>query len=231
MTLPPASLAIPVAFLFGSIPTGLLIGRAKGIDIRAHGSGNIGATNVGRVLGKPYFFLCFACDFLKSFVPVLLCGWLLGQLGRFDIPSPDSWVWLAAMLAAVLGNVFNPWLGFKGGKGVATSIGALMGVFPVLALPGLTAFIVWFCVFKARRYVSLASIAAGAALPLAAVAQGAVVSRNNGAFDQSALLRALPFIGICAFLAALVVWTHRANIRRLRDGTEPKAGSPSPARA
>jgi glycerol-3-phosphate acyltransferase PlsY len=224
---------IPIAFLCGSIPSGLLIGRAKGIDVRSQGSGNIGATNVGRLLGRPYFFLCFACDFLKSFTPVLLCGRALEQLGHFDVPVEAAWPWLGTMVASVLGNVFNPWLGFKGGKGVATSIGALMGVFPVLAVPGVAAFLVWITTLKITRYISAASIAAGLTLPLAAFAQGLLAARWTGSYHREVLGRALPFIGVCVLLAALVVWTHRANIKRLRAGTEPKAGAraASPARA
>ncbi len=111
-------LYIPIAFLCGSIPSGLLICKAKGIDIRKHGSGNIGATNVGRVLGRRWFFICFLCDFAKACVPTLLCGRQLEMLGRFDVLWPHSLIWLGAMVAAVLGNVFNPWLGGRGGKGV-----------------------------------------------------------------------------------------------------------------
>lgn len=217
-------LFIPLAFLCGSIPTGLLIGRAKGIDIRRVGSGNIGATNVGRVLGKPFFFLCFACDFLKSFAPVLACGMVLHQVGRFDVPPEAAWPWLGTMIAAVLGNVFNPWLKFKGGKGVATSIGALMGVFPPLAVPGFAAFIVWIIALKIWRYISVSSILAGLTLPTAAFVQGVLAARWDGSYHRDILGRALPFIGVCVLLAALVIWTHRANIKRLRLGTEPKAG-------
>jgi glycerol-3-phosphate acyltransferase PlsY len=211
----PATAMIPVAFLSGSIPTGLLIGRAKGIDIRQHGSRNIGATNVGRVLGKPWFFVCFAVDFLKGCLPTLAAGHLMGVLGSMD-PSPAAaWTWLAVMMAAVLGNVLNPWLGFKGGKGVATSIGAMAGVFPPLAAPGGAIFVVWLAMRRAFGYVSLASIVAGLALaPITAclfVAWGSA----RGMW---------PFVAVATVLGVLVVWTHRANIARLRAGTEPKAG-------
>src|SRR5947209_12133492 len=91
---------IVIAFLSGSIPFGLFIGRAKGIDIRKHGSGNIGATNVGRVLGARYFFLCFALDMFKGLLPTLAAEYVLGRLGRFSMPAADAWWWLAAMVAA-----------------------------------------------------------------------------------------------------------------------------------
>ncbi|MBX3409427.1 MAG: glycerol-3-phosphate 1-O-acyltransferase PlsY [Phycisphaeraceae bacterium] len=213
------------AYLAGSIPTGLLIGKAKGIDIRTVGSKNIGATNVGRVFGRPYFFLCFAIDFSKSLVPVALAGWWLGGLGVFGpLPAGVSLAWMGVMAAAVLGNIFNPWLGFKGGKGVATSIGALLGVFPALAVPAVAAFVVWFCTLKIKGYISLASIVAAGALPLLAAGQFAADSLRRGAGMGEALRAGAPFVAVCAALAALVIWTHRANIARLRAGTEPKAG-------
>lgn len=206
---------IPVAFLSGSIPTGLLIGRAKGIDIRQHGSKNIGATNVGRVLGKPWFFVCFAIDFLKGCLPALVAGHLMGVLGSMNPSATQAWTWLAVMMAAVMGNVLNPWLGFKGGKGVATSIGAMSGVFPPLAAPGAAIFLVWLVMRRAFGYVSLASITAG--LCLAPVTAGMFLAWGS-------VGGMWPFVSVGAALGALVVWTHRANIGRLRAGTEPKAG-------
>lgn len=213
------------AFLAGSIPTGLLIGKAKGIDIRTVGSKNIGATNVGRVFGRRFFFLCFAIDFSKSLVPVALAGWWLGGLGVFGpLPAGVSLAWVGVMAAAVLGNIFNPWLGFKGGKGVATSIGAIMGVFPALAVPAVAACVVWFCTLKIKGYISLASIVAAGALPLLTAGQFAADSLRRGAGMGEALRAGAPFVAVCAALAALVIWKHRANIARLRAGTEPKAG-------
>jgi acyl phosphate:glycerol-3-phosphate acyltransferase len=212
---------IPAAFLAGSIPTGLLIGRAKGIDIRQHGSKNIGATNVGRVLGKKFFFLCFAIDFLKGCLPPLLCGYLLGTLGHIDIAPKDAALWLASMIAPILGNVFNPWLMFKGGKGVATAVGALLAVAPPLAIPGLVGFIAWLLALKRWGYISLASITSAIAVPSATLAFF-IAAHLDGRL--SSFLNALPFIATTFILGALVIWTHRANIARLRAGTEPKAG-------
>ena len=127
-------LFIPAAFLCGSIPFGMLIARARGIDIRAHGSGNIGATNVGRVLGRTWGVAVFALDVCKGLAPVLVAGAALGTLGHIAAPARDAWLVLATAAAAILGHVFCPWLRFKGGKGVATSLGALAGVFPVLTI-------------------------------------------------------------------------------------------------
>lgn len=212
----PAAAMIPVAFLSGSIPTGLLIGRAKGIDIRQLGSKNIGATNVGRVLGKPWFFVCFAIDFLKGCLPALAAGHLMGVLGTMDLAPAQAWMWLAVMMAAVMGNVLNPWLGFKGGKGVATSIGAMSGVFPPLAVPGAAIFVVWLAMRRVFGYVSLASIVAGLCLAPITAAMFAAAGSTRGMW---------PFVTVATLLGLLVVWTHRANIVRLRAGTEPKAGA------
>lgn len=205
-----------IAFLSGSIPFGLLIARAKGVDIRKHGSGNIGATNVGRVLGKPYFYLCFSLDMLKGLLPVLGAGWALGALGEFVVPASVAYWWLGSMICAVLGHVFTPWLGFKGGKGVATALGALLGVCPLLAIPGAFVFLVWFVLLKATRYMSLASMIAGITLP--GFITAICVERNVPWRD------AAPFVGVGILLALLVIWTHRANIKRLQAGTEPRFG-------
>jgi glycerol-3-phosphate acyltransferase PlsY len=214
------------AFLCGSIPFGLLIGLAKGTDIRRVGSGNIGATNVGRVFGKPWFFACFALDFLKGLVPTLAAGVMLGTLGRFDAPAAQAWGWLAVLAAAVLGHVFCPWLGFKGGKGVATSLGALVAIYPALTVPGLAALGVFLLVLGVWRYVSLGAIAAGLSTPLwvaawfhAAHAGWLWVEKGRVTVAHMA-----PYLTLALALAAMVVWTHRANIKRLRAGTEPRAG-------
>ncbi len=217
------ALAIAVAFLCGSIPFGLLIGRARGIDIRKHGSGNIGATNVGRVLGRGLGFLCFALDVLKGLAPTLAFGIWAGYAGRVTLEPPDSWRWLAVMSAPVLGHMFCPWVGFKGGKGVATGLGALLGVFPVLTVAGVGALAVWLAALKVWRMVSLASILAAASLPL--WIGGAFVAdalRRERPLDGGILGSAWPFLVLGAALAALVVVKHRANIARIRAGTESR---------
>lgn len=215
---------IPIAFLAGSIPTGLLIGKAKGIDIREHGSKNIGATNLGRVLGKKYFFICFIIDFAKGFVPPLLCGFALKTLGTLEVPASAAWIWLATMVAAVLGNVFNPWLSFKGGKGVATAIGALVGIFPALGVPGVVAFAAWITALKTWGYISAASIVAALMVPAATILMFVLADSYN---EVSSWKLGLPFIIVSACISALVIFKHRANIARLRAGTEPKAGQRS----
>ncbi len=214
------------AFASGSIPFGLLIARAKGVDIRAHGSGNIGATNVGRVLGKPYFFLCFALDFLKGFLPTLLSGHHLGLLGRADLAPGQSLPWIAILAAAVLGHVFSPWLGFKGGKGVATAAGALLGCFPIMTFAGVAAFGVFFLALRLTRFMSLSAVLA--AVALAPILSLLFVLAPRLGLGEATLTNALPFLAFGAALGLLVLWTHRSNIARLRAGTEPRFGERRP---
>lgn len=231
----PLAAWIPIAFLLGSIPFGLIISKAKGIDIRAHGSGNIGATNVGRVLGKKWGILCFALDALKGFLPVIAAGLLASPtmlVGEFMMPLDQSAQWLGVMLAAVLGHVFSPWLKFKGGKGVATGVGAMLGVMPALAIPAALCFVCWLILFRITRTVSVASIAAAFSLPAWVIAQFVLVTLNQsaGASRPTApMILALPFVVIALALVALVVYTHRTNIARLRAGKELKfTGTKSP---
>ncbi|HEX8878264.1 MAG TPA: glycerol-3-phosphate 1-O-acyltransferase PlsY [Phycisphaerales bacterium] len=218
------SIALLVAFLFGSFPTGFLIARAKGIDIRKHGSGNIGATNVGRILGPKAWLLCFAGDFLKGFAPVLAIGVFAGVAGRWDAPAaPTAW-WLAAMAAAMAGHMFCPWLGFKGGKGVATGLGAVLAIVPVLSTAGLVALGVFLVAVTAWRYVSLAAMLAACTLPLSVVLIALIRGQHTGlSWDASPW--ASPAAIATALMAGVVVFKHRSNIQRLRAGTEPKVGA------
>ena len=187
------------AFLLGSIPTGYLVARAKGVDIRQHGSGNIGATNVFRTLGKPLGVFVFMVDALKGFAVV----WLAGRFG-----GASDWAGIIAAVAVIAGHNYTPWLGFKGGKGIATSAGVLLALMPwaVLCIA-----IVWFVVFKVSRYVSLASISAATALPLAVAALWSAGCGGNG-----------PLLGFSVLISALAIWRHRTNIQRLRAGTESR---------
>lgn len=220
-------LLILMGYLVGSIPWGLLIARSKGVDIRKHGSGNIGATNVGRVLGRKLGLLCFFLDMLKGLIPVLGAGWVSGLLGQIMIPPAQTCWWLAVMISPVLGHVLNPWLAFKGGKGVATSLGALLGVFPALTIPGGLAFCVWLALAIKWRYVSLASLGAGATLPIFIAGYFAVrLSPASGQLPPLEMFvrYAGPFILVGIALGGLVFLTHRANIRRLLAGTENRIG-------
>lgn len=215
-------------FLSGSIPTGLWIARLKGVDIRAHGSGNIGATNVGRVLGARYGLTCFVVDAVKGFVPVFAAGWHFGLLGGQQPGQRESSLWLVVMTLAVFGHVFTPWARFRGGKGVATGLGAMLGVYPYLTVPAAGALALWIAALALWRYVSLASITAALSLPLLVVAWAAAraVLLHRVPPDQLAPHRDawIPFIIVASLLAAFVVVRHRGNIRRLRQGREFKIG-------
>lgn len=208
-------LFIPLAFLSGSVPFGLLIARARGVDIREHGSGNIGATNVGRVLGRRLGVLCFVLDVLKGLVPTLAAGLLAGVAGSRAVPADLAWAWLGVMAASILGHIFSPFLRFRGGKGVATGLGSLLAVFPLLTIPALVAAIAWGTTLKLTRYVSLSSIVAATVLPIATA-----ILLLTFATDTPPL----PWISVTTLLCGLVVLRHRANIGRLLKGVEPKVG-------
>src|SRR4051794_38532050 len=155
---------VPLAYVIGSVPFGLIVGMARGIDPRKAGSGNIGATNLGRLLGGQFFALVFTLDLLKGLLPTALAASLLhGQ----PLSMSHFLLWLLVGFAAILGHMFSLFLGFKGGKGVATSCGVLLGVFPYYTLPGVFAILVWLALFLATRYVSLASILGSIAFPIA----------------------------------------------------------------
>ena len=208
-----------IAYVCGSIPFGLIIGLARGVDIRKHGSGNLGTTNVGRVLGKKWGILCFVLDVLKGFGPVLGAGLALGFAGRNDLATADAWRWLAVAVAAVVGHIFPVWLAFKGGKGVATGLGVLLAFWPLLTLPGVAAFVTWIVVVKIWRYVSLASIAGAVSLPIYFVIVSIFTKPPTGTL--------VAFLSVSVLLALLVVVRHRSNIARLRAGTESKIGMKS----
>lgn len=181
------------AYFLGSIPTGLLLAKAFGVDIRATGSGNIGATNVYRTLGRSVGVMTLVGDCLKGLLPVLLAKYL-----------HLSDVWIAVVgLAAFLGHVYTVFLGFKGGKGVATALGVFLGISPVSVGAAVLIFV---AVVWKWRYVSLGSIAAAAAMP----GFVAVVDPRPA------------FVVMTVMVAALVIWKHKENIKRLQDGTENK---------
>jgi len=204
----------------------VLIGRARGIDIREHGSRNVGATNVGRVLGRRLGLACFVLDLLKGAVPVLVAGFAGGMIGREPtapgIGSVTIWLWLAVASAAVTGHMASVFLGFDGGKGVATGFGAMLAMWPLLTFPALGALLVWYAVLRLTRYVSLASMLAAVSVPLWYLAW--TIPRAGPEISPSLAATAPPLIATTA-LAFLVVWRHRANVGRLRRGQEPKAGS------
>jgi len=217
-----------LAFLMGAIPFGLLMAKSRGIDIRAHGSGNIGATNVLRVMGKNFGIPCLLLDILKGFIPVAIAVNLIQITGRpvqVPLALPDAWVMklaagdalkaqiahIATALAAVLGHNYSPWAGFKGGKGISTSAGVLLGLMPFAVLLLLA---VWLLLFFTTRYVSVASIGAACVLPLLALWG----SWHHGRIQDGTWNK--PLFALSLLIAISAVWKHRTNIQRLRAGTE-----------
>jgi len=216
-----------VAYFVGSISFALVLGRLKGVDVRAHGSGNVGATNVGRVLGRNWGWLCFVLDVLKGLLPVLGTGAWLGLLGEEARITPLSLLlWLAVGVTAILGHMFSIFIGFRGGKGVATGFGALLGIHPILTWPVLGAIAVWLAVLGGFRWGSLASMAAATSVPVWWVLAASLRGGGEGADAGFMALLATEWPAglVTVLLAALVIWKHRANIGRIRSGTEPRIG-------
>lgn len=192
-----------LSYLCGSIPFGYLIGKFNGVDIRKHGSRNIGATNVRRVLGRDWSIICFIFDFLKGLLPVMYIGHRLAAYFVVD----TAWGGIIAAIAAVLGHIFPFWLRFKGGKGVATSLGVITGI---AFLPVIVGGLFWLFVFYWKRIVSLASMTAVIVIFIASI-----ILKLTG---HSAV--SWPGIGLLGVIGALVIIRHKDNISRLREGTE-----------
>jgi glycerol-3-phosphate acyltransferase PlsY len=221
-------LIVMIGYLLGSIPFGYIVARLHGIDIREHGSGNIGATNVMRTLGKKPGYTVFACDALKGLLAVIVGKYIADHHTltvsqaqtlyhglaesilhtTYFVSLPESIAAISAAIACILGHNFPVWLGFKGGKGMATSAGVLIGMMPETAMGCM---IVWAVVFFATRYVSLASIAAAIALPLITML-----------LLFSGRLYGWPYFYFAVVACLLAVWRHRSNIVRLLNGTESR---------
>jgi glycerol-3-phosphate acyltransferase PlsY len=211
------TLLLPIAYMLGSVPFGLVVGRLKGIDVTRHGSGNIGATNVGRLLGRKYFFIVFLLDMLKGLLPMLAAMVLLSDAKAHQsgqLSTNQNIMWLAVGFTAIIGHMFSAFLRFRGGKGIATSSGVILGLFPYFTLPGIGVFLVWFITFKLTRYVSVASILAAISFPLIYI--------GVGIWQGWPLTGGQLPLGIFAVIVAiLLVVKHRSNIRRLMQGKEP----------
>lgn len=219
-----------LGFLLGSIPFGLLIARAKGIDLRSQGSGNIGATNVLRVMGKKYGISCLLLDLLKGAIPTLLALTLIrfeGQPEGIAIKAllPNATVLPASQqllaqalqvatgLAAILGHNYSPWVGFKGGKGISTSAGVVLALAPAALVILL---LLWVALFLTTRYVSVASMGGVAALPVVTLWG----SWHHGRIQDGTWNK--PLFAFAVLTAILGIWKHRSNIQRLLNGTELK---------
>lgn len=200
---------IIIAYLLGSIPSAVWIGKKYyGIDIREHGSKNAGTTNMLRVLGRRAAAPVFALDFLKGFVAVSLIRllehdpYICGDDNLFYLDL----IKILAVVMAVLGHIFPIFAGFRGGKGVATLIGAVTGVYPLIAL---LCFGVWFIVLIFTHYVSLSSMIGGCFFPVFTL----IFPKTNSS---------IPFIVFSFIISIMLIITHRKNIKRLREGTESK---------
>ena len=209
---------LPLAgYLVGSIPFGYLIGRRQGVDVRNLGSGNVGATNVGRVVGPRWGSLCFVLDVLKGLLPVLGVRFILMRLypaqDQTQMPLAGQLAWLTIGAACIVGHMYSIYLGGRGGKGMATSLGVLLGIWPYFTLTSVIALAIWVAVWGFSRYVSLASIAAAVGFPLAFIL---LMWR----LEQWRLDRLWPLFAFSCLMALLVIFRHRSNISRLLAGTE-----------
>ena len=199
------------AYLVGSIPFGLLITKAHGKDLRSIGSGNIGATNVARALGRKWAYLCFLLDMLKGALPMLIVGNYNLQFTNYQF----LWLWLAVGCAAILGHIFPLYLKFRGGKGVTTSLGVALGLWPYYTICALFTFAIWVAIVLKWRYISLASIIASVIFPLVFIGTMAIIPNWH-------FIELWPLFIVAAVIPLMVIIRHRGNIKRLLAGTESK---------
>lgn len=198
-------LGVITAYIIGSIPTAYIFGKVlKGIDIREHGSGNVGATNVVRTIGKVPGRIVFILDFLKGLIVVTLLPFLFKKFDPYSSVFSYDYFYFILGTAAISGHIWTVFLKFKGGKGVSTTMGVIAGLVPLVFVMSVA---VWIVVFFVTRYVSVASIIAAIGLPLFAV-----LTKQD-----------LGFVVFCAFLTMVGVYSHRTNIRRLIQGSENKS--------
>ena len=194
---------ILISYLIGSLPTAFIFVKVlKGLDIREHGSGNVGATNAARVIGKGAALIVFIIDFLKGTFAVTLLPIIISKI-FMKTGDIESYMLIFSGAAVIAGHIWTVFLKFKGGKGVATTAGVMAGLAPVILIIGL---VVWGIVFSIWRYVSLASLCAAVLLPILSVILG----------------KDLSFIIFCSVLCLIGVYAHRSNIKRLIQGTEKK---------
>lgn len=208
---------IVFAYLFGSVPFGIIIAKMHSVDLRSIGSGNIGATNVSRALGRKWAYTCFALDVLKGMIPTLLALFLVNPA---CVQSHANhiimlWLWLAIGCAAVIGHIFPIYLGFKGGKGVSTSFGVALGLWPYYTICAAAAIIVWVVVAMVWRYVSLASIAGSIAFLITLILAVTLIPTWN-------ISTLWPLLVVAVIIPLMVIIRHRQNINRLLAGAESK---------
>jgi len=202
---------IIAAYLLGSVPFGIILAAAHGKNLRKIGSGNIGATNLSRALGKQWGYFCFVLDVLKGLLPTFIAG-------KIITTPPDAvqfLLWLLVGIASILGHIFPVYLKFKGGKGVATSFGVALGLWPYFTICAAFAVLTWIIVVLIWRYVSLASIIASLVFPVAFVVL-------TIAIDNWRISDLWPLIIAAVGIPIMVIVRHRQNITRIMAGTEIK---------
>lgn len=199
------------AYLLGSVPFGLIIAKAHGRDLRSIGSGNIGATNLSRALGRRWAYLCFLLDAAKGLAPMLAATYI------FSSPPSVAQLFLALAVgcAAIFGHIFPIYLKFKGGKGVATSFGIALGLWPYYTICAAAALLIWVVVVLLWRYISLASVTASVAFPLTLFLLIVLIPRWNFA-------DLWPLLVVAVAIPVMVIVRHRENIKRIIAGTEGK---------
>jgi glycerol-3-phosphate acyltransferase PlsY len=213
--------AIVVTYFVGAIPFGQIIARLHGKDLRTIGSGNIGATNLARACGRKWGYTCFGLDVLKGLVPMVVSKGVALRVLELEAgaigPAFLGW-WLAVGVAAILGHVFPVYLRFKGGKGVSTSLGIGLGLWPYFTISAAIALLFWVAVVLTWRYVSLASICAAVTFPVTLAI--AIVAKADWQ-----LANLWPLVVAATVIPILVIMLHRSNIKRLLAGTENKIRS------
>ncbi len=210
----PYLIVFSASYLCGGIPFGLIIGKCNGVDVRSEGSGNIGATNILRICGKKWGYFCFILDTLKGFIPVIISK-NLPILHQFN---HQDYIPIIVITGVVMGHIWSPYINFKGGKGIATSAGALLAINPIATLISL---FIWYVVFSISRYVSLASIIAAIALPVIALFLDIICGHSSTHVNNPILL-------FLAILSIIVVIKHKENIQKLLNGTENKFAKKEP---
>ena len=207
------SIIFITSYLFGSIPWAFIIGRANGVDIRKCGSGNVGATNVTRTVGKYWGKLCFICDLLKGVIPILLVAQLTKIFFQEATAETINYGCMLAGFGAISGHVWTIFLKFKGGKGISTSAGVLLALAPA---PVLAALVFWVIAFKSSKMVSLASICAAALLPIVALLFNATLKAHTF------FVTSTPVLMFLVVIAVIAIAKHHSNIKRIINGTENK---------
>ncbi|NIA06570.1 MAG: glycerol-3-phosphate 1-O-acyltransferase PlsY [Actinobacteria bacterium] len=217
-----------LGFLVGGIPFGVILTAARGVDIRTVGSGNIGATNVARALGRKWGYFCFVLDVLKGAIPTVAMGALLSRWQLGD-SAMGFLAWALVGCAAVLGHVFPIYLKFRGGKGVATSAGVALAIWPFYALPALLALFAWLVTTLVSRTISIGSLVACLAFLISYLAGFWIFSEPRWIISAWSLSTQWPLLIFACLVPVLIIIRHRANITRLLTGQEHqiKLGGPN----